>query len=64
MSAIQISTVYKCSLNLFQKTLEREVRSARWLILWTDCDREGENIAFEVIDTCQAANRNLQRIYR
>lgn len=24
-----------------KRTLERESRKAQWLILWTDCDREG-----------------------
>jgi len=38
---------------LFQKTLEKEVRSCHALIVWTDCDREGENIGFEIIDTCR-----------
>lgn len=44
-------------------TLEREVRGCRALIVWTDCDREGENIGFEIIDVCKAVKPNLQ-VYR
>lgn len=46
-----------------KKTLEREIRSCDGLILWTDCDREGENIAFEIIKVCTDVKPNL-RIYR
>ncbi|KOB66734.1 DNA topoisomerase, partial [Operophtera brumata] len=45
------------------KTLEREIRSCQGLIIWTDCDREGENIGFEIIQVCTAAKSNL-RIFR
>jgi len=43
-----------------KKTLEREAKKAKWLVIWTDCDREGENIGFEIIEVCTAVNRNLR----
>lgn len=42
-----------------KRTLEREVRGCHGLIVWTDCDREGENIGFEIIDVCRAIKPNI-----
>ena len=43
-----------------QRTLEREVRGAKLLIIWTDCDREGENIGMEVVSVCRAVSPTLR----
>jgi DNA topoisomerase IA len=41
------------------RNLAQLARGAQWLVLWLDCDREGENIAFEVMQVCREANPRL-----
>ncbi|KAJ6655917.1 hypothetical protein lerEdw1_004502 [Lerista edwardsae] len=43
-----------------KRTLEREVKQCQALVIWTDCDREGENIGFEIINVCKAVKPSLQ----
>lgn len=48
------------------KHLEREARGVEYLVLWLDCDREGENICFEVIRCVESSMRkmNEQQVFR
>ncbi|OAF69531.1 hypothetical protein A3Q56_02637 [Intoshia linei] len=40
-----------------RKNLQNEIMKADKLIIWTDCDREGENIGFEIIRICSAVKK-------
>lgn len=42
------------------QNLAIEVRSADLLMIWTDCDREGEHIGAEVVKVCQKAKPRIQ----
>jgi DNA topoisomerase-3 len=39
--------------------LTAEARRAQQLMIWTDCDREGENIGAEIVKVCQKANPTI-----
>ncbi|XP_012287249.1 DNA topoisomerase 3-alpha isoform X2 [Orussus abietinus] len=65
LSLFDALVVKQCIQNYadIKKTLEREVRNCQALVLWTDCDREGENIGFEIIQVCRAIKPGI-KIYR
>ncbi|TGZ59911.1 hypothetical protein CRM22_008834 [Opisthorchis felineus] len=43
-----------------KETLQREVRRCDRLIIWTDCDREGENIGVEIVNVCREVKPNIE----
>ncbi|KAG8194684.1 hypothetical protein JTE90_027999 [Oedothorax gibbosus] len=54
-----ITTICLPDYEKIKKTLESEVRNCQYLIIWTDGDREGENIGFEIIEVCQKIQPNI-----
>ncbi|SCW04097.1 LAFE_0H05864g1_1 [Lachancea fermentati] len=45
--------------------IRKESRNADYVMIWTDCDREGEYIGWEIVQTSLQANRSLQgRVFR
>ncbi|KAJ3217572.1 DNA topoisomerase [Dinochytrium kinnereticum] len=44
---------------IIKANLEKEARKANLLMIWTDCDDEGENIGLEIKEVCEAVNRRL-----
>ncbi|CCI49690.1 unnamed protein product [Albugo candida] len=57
-SLFQAPTVKKLESKGLYQQLQKEARGADTLILWLDCDREGENICFEVIETVRDRMQN------
>jgi DNA topoisomerase-3 len=50
-----IGTEYK----KIAQNLSEQVRDANLLLIWTDCDREGEHIGSEIVQLCRKAVRNI-----
>lgn len=40
--------------------LTNEAKKAQKLMIWTDCDREGENIGAEVATVCKKVKRDIE----
>ena len=58
-----IETLYRDDMVPLERMLKDLARRAQVLILWLDCDREGEAIGDEVREVCCGSNTRLQ-VYR
>lgn len=53
-----VSSVLETS-KAIAKTIETEAKNASYLIIWTDCDREGEAIGNEIVMTSRKVNKDI-----
>lgn len=42
------------------KNIADQAKYARLLVIWTDCDREGEHIGQEIVDAAKKGNAGIQ----
>eukprot|EP00796_Vickermania_ingenoplastis_P008249 gene8249-5770_t len=56
--------VWKDSSSKVSHHLENEAKGCDYLVLWLDCDREGENICFEVMQVVRKHIYKADRIFR
>jgi DNA topoisomerase-3 len=47
-------------MNDVANNLQIEARSSQMLLIWTDCDREGEHIGSEIVAVCKKSNSNIR----
>mmetsp|Transcript_13185 Transcript_13185/g.38827 ORF Transcript_13185/g.38827 Transcript_13185/m.38827 type:complete len:979 (-) Transcript_13185:215-3151(-) len=60
-----IQTTYRTDMQPLERMLQQQARNAGTLILWLDCDREGEAISDEVRAVCLAGNPRLNnKVFR
>ncbi|KAH9255033.1 hypothetical protein BASA81_006978 [Batrachochytrium salamandrivorans] len=49
----------RSDMNGLADNLRANARQSEVLVIWTDCDREGENIGTEVVQVCRESNPNI-----
>ena len=55
----EIETYCEDDMKNVHDNLQKIARASKVLVLWTDCDREGEHIGWEIQNVCRQVNRNL-----
>ncbi|GAW82104.1 DNA topoisomerase 3 [Plasmodium gonderi] len=56
----QITVYIEKDKKTIENNLKKFSKCCHMLILWLDCDREGEHICFEVINTCFVTNKEIK----
>lgn len=56
----KIVTEVAANMKDIHNNIVSEARNAQVLMIWTDCDREGEYIGWEVMSAATQSNRNIQ----
>jgi DNA topoisomerase-3 len=56
---LEIETKVAREHKAIEQNLVNEAKNAQTLMIWTDCDREGENIGYEIASICRGANRHI-----
>lgn len=54
-----IHTQVKKDAETIARNLKSEARKVQMLMIWTDCDREGEHIGAEIVRVCKEANPRI-----
>ncbi|KAK4146970.1 DNA topoisomerase [Dichotomopilus funicola] len=54
-----VLTVVPTNNKTIAKNIEDQAKRATGLVIWTDCDREGEHIGSEIRDAAKKGNRNI-----
>lgn len=54
-----IKVVIPADKKAIESNLIQEARQASTLMIWTDCDREGEHIGSEIVQACKKGKPNI-----
>ncbi|BFZ55863.1 DNA topoisomerase [Savitreella phatthalungensis] len=55
-----VTALVKDSNKAMERNIATEARAAQYLVIWTDCDREGEHIGWEIQNVALVANPRIR----
>ena len=60
LSDATVATMIPKDMKSIEQNLMTQARRCDTLMIWTDCDREGEHIGMEIVRVCRKAKPNIQ----